>query len=177
MKLKIRYENEYQTIDIDAQAAEELWVSLSLEGEGLSHEEKERLIQERVEEQLNRPDYNCWHKFNRHRGFSAVKREEDEDTDEYSNPEPLMKEVRDDRIFRRDELAQKEREEYEAVCQWIRKVLVKKPDWADAFIAVRIDGEAIRDYATRIGADENNITQKLKRAANRLRENYPNRQI
>ena len=35
MKLKIRYENEYQTITLDAETTEELWVSLSLEGEGL----------------------------------------------------------------------------------------------------------------------------------------------
>ncbi len=51
-----------------------------------------------------------------------------------------------------------------AICDWVRKVLVKKPEWADAFIAVRMDGESIREYAARIGADENNITQKLKRA-------------
>lgn len=44
MKLKIRYENEYQTITLDAETTEELWVSLSLEGEGLSQEEREKLI-------------------------------------------------------------------------------------------------------------------------------------
>lgn len=31
MKLKIRYENEIQTIELDAKATEEMWVSLSLE--------------------------------------------------------------------------------------------------------------------------------------------------
>lgn len=67
--------------------------------------------------------------------------------------------------------------DYERVCSWVHKVLVKKPEWADAFIAVRLDGESIRDYAARIGADENNITQKLRRAAKNLRENYPKRQI
>ena len=50
-------------------------------------------------------------------------------------------------------------------------------EWADAFIAVRLDGESIREYAARIGADENNITQKLKRAEKKLRENYIDRQI
>lgn len=54
---------------------------------------------------------------------------------------------------------------------------MKKPEWADAFIAVRMDGESIREYAARIGADENNITQKLKRAEKKLRENYKNSQI
>lgn len=43
MRLKIRYEQEFQTIELDAEATEELWVSLSLEGEGLTQEEKETL--------------------------------------------------------------------------------------------------------------------------------------
>ena len=63
------------------------------------------------------------------------------------------------------------------VCEWVRKILYKKPEWADAFIAVRLDGEPVREYAARIGADENNITQKLKRAAQKLKENYKDRQI
>ena len=45
MKLRIRYENEIQTIELDAKATEEMWVSLSLEGEGLSQKEREELIQ------------------------------------------------------------------------------------------------------------------------------------
>ena len=43
MRLKIRYEQEFQTIELDAEATEELWVSLSLEGEGLTQEERRRL--------------------------------------------------------------------------------------------------------------------------------------
>lgn len=67
--------------------------------------------------------------------------------------------------------------ECEAICDWIRKTLAKKPEWADAFIAVRIDGIPIREYANSIGADENSITQKLKRATKKLQEEYQNRQI
>jgi len=52
-------------------------------------------------------------------------------------------------------------------------VLAKKPEWADAFIKVRLDGMSIRDYAAKIGASENNITQKLGRAAKKLMENLP----
>jgi hypothetical protein len=35
----------------------------------------------------------------------------------------------------------------------------------------------IRDYARSIGADENNITQKLKRAEKKLKEFFENHQI
>ena len=45
------------------------------------------------------------------------------------------------------------------------------------FIAVRIDGMSIREYASSIGASENNITQKLKRATQKLRKEIENRQI
>ena len=83
-----------------------------------------------------------------------------------------MNEVADDRIFRKDELDLNERENYEAICGWVRNVLACKPEWADAFIAVRMDGEPICEYAARIGADENNITQKLKRAEKRLADAY-----
>lgn len=53
MKLKIRYKNEIQTIELDAKATEEMWVSLSLEGEGLSQKEKVVLIQKLVPVTVN----------------------------------------------------------------------------------------------------------------------------
>ena len=67
--------------------------------------------------------------------------------------------------------------EYEEICAWIRTALAKKPEWAEAFIAVRMDREPIRMYAARTGENENNISQKLKRAEKKLKESYKNRQI
>ncbi len=175
MELKVRYEKNVQTIELDAKATQELWVSLSLEGDDFTREEKEHLIQEEWEKQFNRPDYNAWHKFDRHRGYSKARPSDDED--DVDTSEPLMSEVADDRIFRKDEINRDSNEEYEAICRWVREVLVKKPEWADAFIAVYLNDESIRHYAARIGANENNITQKLKRAKKKLQENYKNRQI
>lgn len=172
MKLRIRYDEVVQTLDLGKKATEQLWVSLSLEGEGLSNSEKEQKIQEAFDTQYNRPEYNNWHKFDRHRGYSKVQLSVDDGEEDADKSEPLMSEVADDRIFRKDELDRDERESYEAICAWVRKVLVKKPEWADAFIAVRMDGESIRAYAARIGADENNITQKLKRAEKKLAAAY-----
>ena len=172
MKLKIRYENEYQTIVLNEQDTEAMWVSLSLEGEGLSDSEREQKIQEAFDIQYNRPEYNSWHKFDRHRGYSRAQSSADDAEDDSEASEPLMSEVADDRILLKNELDRAEKESYEATCGWVRKVLVKKPEWADAFIAVRMDGEPIREYAARVGADENNITQKLKRAEKKLAEAY-----
>lgn len=172
MKLRIRYDETVQTLDLDEKATEQLWVSLSLEDEALSDSEKEQKIQEAFDVQYNRPEYNNWHKFNRHRGYSKAQQATDNGEEDADTSEPLMSEVADDMIFCKDELDRDERESYEAIYNWVRKVLAKKPEWVDAFIAVRLNGEPIRKYAARIGADENNITQKLKRAEKRLAAAY-----
>lgn len=174
MNLRIRYDDRYQTLMLDTEAAEQLWVSFGLTDEGYTDAEKEQLIQERFEEVYNRPEYNSWHKYWRHHGES--KAEPDEDGVDTS--ELLMKEVADDRIFRRDEIERDRRESYDAICQWVRKILVKKPKWTDAFIAVRMDGVSVNDHAASIGVSDASIVSKwLARAEKKLRENYPNRQI
>lgn len=179
MKLKIRYEKEFQTIELDTEAAEQLWVSLSLENEEeLSDEERKQRIQDAFDEQFNKPEYNIWHRETRHIDSTPKRKRMDgkvgylqasEDDPGFDIMEYLL--TTDDTAMHGQNF------EYEEVCSWVRKVLAKKPEWADAFIAVRLDGESIRDYAARIGADENNITQKLKRAARKLKKNYENRQI
>ncbi|EJG4807072.1 hypothetical protein NAB59_002742 [Listeria innocua] len=172
MRLSIRYENQFQSIELNEEETQEMWVSLSLEGDNL---EKEKLIQKTFDEKFNKPEYNIWHRETRH--LTTPKERFNDDGDEYDTSEPLMKEVADDRIFRKDEIERAYQDDYEGVCKWIRTALGKKQDWADMFIAVRIDGMSIREYASFIGADENNITQKLKRATKKLQEEYENRQI
>ena len=173
MILKVRYENECRTIELDDAATEELWVTLSLEGEdNLTKDDKEKLIQEAWEEEFNKPDYNNWHKFNRHRGYSKTQSRKDDDGDDVDTDEPLMRETADDRIFRRDEIEWDQREERETVVQWIWKILKKKPHWAEAFVAVRIDGVSVNDYAAFVGKDASTVSKWLARAEKKLRENY-----
>ena len=178
MKLEVRYDNTVQTIDLDAEATEQLWVSLSLEGEGLTQEQREKMIQDEWNEQYNKPEYNNWHKFDRHRGFSKAQPGKDDGEDGVDTSEPLMSEVADYRIFLKDMIERERRESYEAICQWVRKTLVKKPKWADAFIAVRMDGVSVNDHAADIGVSDASIVSKwLARAEKKLAENYKNRQI
>ena len=173
MKLKIRYENEYQTLDLNGEETEQLWVSLSLDGEGLSQEEREKKIQEVFDMNYNRPDYNNWHKHNRHtvsfgiKDYSKIINDAEIDTDE-----PLMKAVADDRIFKRYELEFEEKDSYNAVCQEIRSVLKDKPHWADAFIAIRIDCEPVKEYADRTNQKAHNIYKYLRKAKKFLNENF-----
>ncbi|MDT3390097.1 MAG: sigma-70 family RNA polymerase sigma factor [bacterium] len=176
MKLRIRYENELQYLELNAEDTERLWISLSLEGEGLSQAERENRIEEFFEEQFNRPEYNNWHKETRRIGNSKARPKEDNGEVEVS--EPLMSEVIDDRIFMQDEIRRDEQEEYEEVCDRVRTILAKKPHWAEAFIAVRIDGVSVNDHAASIGVKDASIVSKwLSRAEKKLREKYRNRQI
>ena len=179
MKLKIRYDWRVQIIELGTEETEKLWVSLSLEGEDLSQEEREKKIQDAFDLEFNEEEYKNWRRSSRHKGYTKALFGKDGCGDENGPDsfEPLMDEVLDDRIFRKHEIEQIEKETYENLCEWIRKVLIKKPEWAGAFIAVYLDGETIRAYSARLGVDENNITQKLKRAKKKLRENYQNRQI
>ena len=66
MKIKIRYENEYQTLEVENVELER-WLNISI-SEDESQEDYEKRIQDVIEERFNRPDYNSWHKHDRHTG-------------------------------------------------------------------------------------------------------------
>jgi DNA-directed RNA polymerase specialized sigma24 family protein len=151
-----------------------------------------RSAQEIMNAEFNRPLYNNWHREHRRRAeFPEYQSRDEKDValnpienapDTYScgiagsgcrrNGKP----VPDMNLVSRDEMDWERKADDEAVCQIIRRVLEKKPEWADAVIAVIIKGEPIREYAARIGANENNVTQKLKRAKKKLKEFFENRQ-
>ena len=171
MKLKIRYDDTIQTIDLDAEATRQMWVSLSLQGEELTDSEKEQKIQEAFDEQYNRPEYNNWHKETRHIGFSKAKPGKDEDEDDVDSSEPLMNEVADDRIFMKDELERREREDYEDWCDRIRAAM--KPDYAEMIIAIHLDGMEPCEYAESIGEKPNTLNHRLQRAEKKFREIFP----
>ena len=111
MKLKIRYENKYQTLEVNS---DEMCVSLSLESdENLTQAEKETIIQEAFEERFNKPEYNNWHKFNRHRGnLKKQFRKDDEDADDSDGLDTVGDYLQDEERLRKDD--------YEDLCQQIR---------------------------------------------------------
>lgn len=167
MKLKVRYENEFQTIELDAKATDEMWVSLSLDcDDNMTQEEKEQEIQNAWDKQYNRPDYNNWHKFNRHRGFS--KKRPNDKTNVVDEFEPLIEEVRDPSVYYEQEIDRSNQWEYEALCQKIRETL--KPSAADMVIAVALDGLTVGEYAASIGDEPNNVSHRYRRAISKLKK-------
>ena len=71
MKIKIRYENEYQTLEVENVELER-WLNISI-SENESQEDYEQRIQDVIEERFNRPDYNSWHKHDRHTGNAYIR--------------------------------------------------------------------------------------------------------
>lgn len=129
MKVVIRYETERVTFNLGDEEARQMGRCVNIDLESIPEDERQSKLQEACDEQFNRPDYNCWHKYWRHQGES--KSQPDDEGEEGDTSEPLMSEVADDRIFRRDEIERDRRESYDAIYQWIRKIL--KPDVAEAF--------------------------------------------
>ena len=175
MKLKVRYENEYQTIELDDAAAEQLWLTLSLENRPAG-EEKEKTLQEAWEEQFNKPDYNNWHKHDRHTDPNPKCRRMDGKRGYVQgDPDDASFDIMDYLLTTSGHEGSEADSEYQETCDKVRRILARKPEWADAVIAVMIDGESIRGYAARTGADENSVSKKLKRAGKKLRKYYEGR--
>ena len=164
MKIKMRYENAYQTIEVETTELEE-WLNISI-SEDESEEDYEKRIQEEIEVQFNRPDYNSWHKFDRHRGNSKAQLNDEADGLDVS--EPLMDEVIDFRIFCKESIERENQWEYESVCKKIREVL--KPDIADMVIAIVLDGQTVGEYAASIKDSANNVSHRYRRALNTLKK-------
>nr|DAT76000.1 MAG TPA: ECF sigma factor [Caudoviricetes sp.] len=164
MKIKMRYENAYQTIEVETVELEE-WLNISISVDE-SEVDYEKRIQKEVEVKFNRPDYNNWHQHDRHLGNS--KSQTNDKTDEIDTAEPLMDEVIDPRIFCKDTIERENQWAYESVCTKLREVL--KPDIADMVIAIVLDGQTVAEYAASIGDKANNVSHRYRRAINTLKK-------
>ena len=162
MKIRVLYDNRFQTIELDANEMEQLWVSLSLEdGENLTQKEKATMIRQAFKDRFNKPEYNNWHKFDRHRGeLKKQFRKDDEDADESDG----IEQVGDDS----QEEERNRRYEYEAWCQKIRAVL--KPEHAEVIIDVCLNGMTVEEYAASTGEKKDAIYKRLQRAKKNLRD-------
>lgn len=181
MKLKIRYENEYQEVELDMEDMDKMCICLSIEATDLTDEEKEQRIQEVFEKDYNKPEYNIYHKETRHIDPTPKRRRMDGrkgyiQGDPYDDSFNIM----DYLVTTEDVDAHEEIDmeaEHKKTCSWVRQVLGKKTNWADAFIAIRIDGMSVNDYAKSIGVKDASIVSKwLTRAKKKLQEEYMKRQ-
>lgn len=167
MKLKIRYENGYQTVNLSPEDTEQLWVSLSLEGDSFTQEQREEMIQDAWEKKFNRPDYNCWHTHDRHTGNSLARHHANDAVD--ADAEPLVKEVRDKHVYEsREPVFSDPKEQYKDCCACIRAHM--KPSYAEVVIAIHLEGMSLADYGAITGESANTVSHRLQRAEKKFRE-------
>jgi DNA-directed RNA polymerase specialized sigma24 family protein len=204
MKIRVKYygQDEFKaplSMTVEVQEGEcELMIERDYEERKQMASEGEfvtrRSAQEIMDAEFNRPLYNEWHREHRRRSEFPDYQDRDEKNVAMANPIESVPDtysctiagggccrnrmpIPDMGSISRDEAKRNRKAEYDDVCQMIRTVLAKKPEWADAAIAIYINGESVREYARRIGANENNITQKLKRAKEKFKKFFQDRQI
>ena len=174
MKIKIRYENEYQTLEVENMELEK-WLNISVSEEE-SQEDYEKRIQDVIEERFNRPDYNSWHKHDRHTGNAYMKSKDG--TVEVNTEEAIMFRAADKSAFSSSIDGKGSTDgffdgvhnqfEYEECCETLRSLL--KPAVADMVIAIALDGYTVGEYAAEIGEDANTVSHRYRRAINKLKK-------
>lgn len=169
MKIKIRYENEYQTLEVENMELEK-WLNISISEEE-SQEDYEKRIQDVIEERFNRPNYNSWHKHDRHTGNAYMKSKDG--TVEVNTEEAIMFRAADKSAFNISIDDVHNKLEYEECCETLRSLL--KPAVADMVIAIALDGYTVGEYAASIDDDANNISHRYRRAINKLKKFFQKR--
>lgn len=170
MKLKVRFEDKFQTIELDAKATEEMWIILSIEAdEDITQEEKEQLIQDEWDKQFNRPEYNNWHKETRHID-PAPKRKRMDGRAGYicADEDDASFDIMDYLNTYDPTEDYGNKFEYEERCKKIRAEV--KPAQADMLIAIILDGMTVAEYAESIGDTANNVSHRYRRTVNNLKK-------
>ena len=170
--IRIRYDETFITLNLDDKDVGELWVSLGLEDkDDLPENEKQKRLQDAFDTEFNKPERNAFATGNYK--ISDCLAITDKEGERLILEEPLMEMTSDKDVYSDYDAAKVfDREEaYRECCDKIRSALRKKPHWAEAFIAVRIDEMAVKDYAASIGEkDASKITHWLTRAEKALKE-------
>lgn len=161
MKFKIRYDNKFQELDLSVEDASQ-WVNVSI-GDELTEEEIQQLIQERIDAVYNMPEYNEWHRENRHIGGNEhIKATVDRINHKRGESYNL------DALYA-DNSQEEERErryQDEAIRGWLTESL--KPKDAALAIAIISDRMSIQEYAAAIGDKANNVSHRWNRLKRKL---------
>ncbi len=164
MKIKMRYENKYQTLEVET-AEMGKWLNISI-SEDESQEDYEKRIQEELDAKYNHPDYNNWHKHNRHSGDAIFKNKDGKV--EVNTEEAIKEKAVDNSVYKESTAEIEENFDYEYYCEFLRENL--KSSAADMVIAIALDGMTVGEYAASIGDNANNVSHRYRRAIKTLKK-------
>ena len=167
MKIRIMYDNKPTYLEVPDEDCT-VMIDMDYEDRLSCAEDKEtvtrRSPQEIMDERFNKPDYNNWHKFDRHRGMPKKPfRKDDESEDATDHMDYLPDNTH--------EVARIKKEDYEYYCEIIRSIL--KPKHSEPFIAVYLDGMTMTEYAEREGVSKSAISHRLNTAKKNFKKVFP----
>lgn len=165
MKFKIRYDNNFQELDFSVEDASQ-WVNVSI-GDALTEEEIQQLIQERIDALYNMPEYNEWHRENRHIGGNEhIKATVELLTHKRGDSYNL------DALYADNSQEEARDRQYqdEAIRGWLSESL--KPKEAALAIAIISDRMPIKEYAAAIGDKADNVSHRWNRLKRKLAKKF-----
>lgn len=166
----MRYEDKFQKLEVDAVDAGK-WVNICVD-DCESQEDFEKQVQEQVDKQFNKPEYNIYHRETRHLGDAMFRNKEG--VVEVNTDEALIRKVTDDSIFTKDldELEYRMEGEYQDKrCRdFIRSHLTSVQ--ADMVIAIALEGKTASEYARLIDDEPNNVSHRYRRALKKLKKYF-----
>ncbi|MCT6514631.1 ECF-type sigma factor [Bacillus subtilis] len=179
MKIRIMYDNkptylevpdEDFTLMIDADYEDRLSCAEDMETV------TRRSPQEIMDERFNKPEYNNWRKLDRHSATTTPPKKlngkkvytKANDDNEGKNIKENTIELYPDNL---DEVTREKQEEYEYLCEIIRKTLKEKQ--AELLIAILLDGVSVTEYAEREGVSKSAISHRLNTAKKNLKKVFP----
>lgn len=153
MKISIIYDNIRQILEVET---DELigWLNIDVEP-NLSDEVLQKIVQEKIDKEFNRPEYNNWHKFDRHRGIPKRAYRRDNEAEDETD-------IMDSFGDYTQETERNNRYEYDALCQLIHNSL--KQNYADVLIAICLDSKTPEEYAIENGEKRDAVYKRLQRA-------------
>ncbi len=188
MKIRIRYENQFTTMDVPEEDFETM-IQQDYE-ERLARAADPAAVRRRspqeILEDLNRADYNCWQKHWRrmddhprpprldHKaGYLA--RQDDGNSfhpDDGDGTRQYTVEDFPDLAGMEKQISEEQDQELR---EWIREQL--KPDYAEMLIAIHMEGMKGNDYAALTGVQKSAVSHRLRRAEKKFQEIYKKRQL
>lgn len=167
MKIRIMYDNKPTYIDVPDDDCT-LMIDSDYEERLSAAEHKEsvvrRSVQEIMDERFNKPEYNNWHKYDRHRGILKPQFRRDDEPDEDSDAMDFIPD-------NSDEETRRSREDDEYIRDIIRRTL--KPKQAELLISVVLDGVSVTEYAELEGVTVSAVSHRMETAVKNFKKVFP----
>lgn len=167
MKIKIQYENKITYLEVPDQDCT-VMIDADYQDRLLTAEDKDAIVrrpmQEIMDERFNRPDYNNWHTFDRHRGEPKKKLRKDDENEDITDTMDTLGE-------NTDEDDRNRRLEYNDICDRLRSSL--KPKQAELLIAIYLDEVPVTEYARLKGVTVSAISHQLETAKKNFKKIFP----